>query len=408
MKLSLAFSPCPNDCFMFDAIVNRRIDLEGLEFDVTLADIEALNHATFANGGPDVTKLSFHAYAYCTDRYVLLDAGSALGRNCGPLLISRRPIDRDEVAQGNLSIAIPGKYTTANFLCGLAFPAAQNKTEVLFSDIEPALLEGRFDAGVIIHENRFTYQAKGLRKIVDMGEFWESETGAPIPLGGIVVKRSLPDGVKQAMNRVMRRSVEYAFAHRDASLPYVRAHAQEMSEEVMYQHIDLYVNEYSVDLGWQGRNAVQVLFDRARRAGIVPDVPRDLFLGRNLVSITPFFIVKDLQASIAYYRERLGFQLDVQGPEGSPFWAIVSRDNVSINLKSIARDVLPMPNHTRHEWARWDAYIYTLDPDTLFNEFRERGVPFVKELSFIDPGLWGFEITDGDGYVLAFFCLRDE
>src|SRR5688572_28851140 len=262
---------------MFDAIVHQRIDLEGLDVSVTLADIEALNHAAFA-GEPDVTKLSFHAYAYCADRYVLLDAGSALGRNCGPLLISRRSIDRVEVERGELSIAIPGRYTTANCLCGLAFPAARNKTEVLFSEIEPALLNGRFDAGVIIHENRFTYQARGLRKIFDLGEFWESETGAPIPLGGIVIRRSLPDDVKRTMNRVMRRSVEYAFAHRADSLPYVRAHAQEMSEEVMYQHIDLYVNEYSVDLGSDGRRAVEVLFDRARRAGIVPAVQNDLFL----------------------------------------------------------------------------------------------------------------------------------
>jgi 1,4-dihydroxy-6-naphthoate synthase len=277
VKLSLAFSPCPNDCFMFDAMVHGRIDTEGLEFAVTLADIEALNHAAFA-GQPDVTKLSFHAYAYCAGKYVLLDAGSALGRNCGPLLISKRPIDREEVESGDLSLAIPGKYTTANFLCGLAFPAARNKTEVLFSEIEPALLDDRFDAGVIIHENRFTYQARGLRKIIDLGEFWESETGAPIPLGGIVIKRSLPDDVKRTANRVMRRSVEYAFAHRADSLPYVRAHAQEMSEEVMYQHIDLYVNEYSVDLGSDGRRAVEVLFDRARRAGLVPAVQNDLFL----------------------------------------------------------------------------------------------------------------------------------
>lgn len=277
MKLSLAFSPCPNDCFMFDAMVHGRIDTEGLDFSVILADIEALNRAAFA-GRPDVTKLSFHAYAYCADRYVLLDAGSALGRNCGPLLISKRPIGSEQVERGEVSVAIPGKYTTANFLCSLAFPAAQRKTEVLFSEIEPALLAEKFDAGVIIHENRFTYQAKGLRKIVDLGEFWEQETGSPIPLGGIVVKRSLPDDVKQTINRVMRRSVEYAFAHREASLPYVRAHAQEMSEEVMYQHIDLYVNEHSVDLGSDGRRAVQVLFDRARRAGIVPSTQSDLFL----------------------------------------------------------------------------------------------------------------------------------
>ena len=277
MKLSLAFSPCPNDCFMFDAMVHGRIDTEGLEFSVTLADIEALNHSTFA-GEPDVSKLSVHAYAYCADRYVLLDAGSALGRNCGPLLISKRPIGREEVERGGVSIAIPGRYTTANFLCSLAFPAAQNKTEVLFSEIEPALLAEQFDAGVIIHENRFTYQSRGLRKIVDLGELWESETRAPIPLGGIVVKRSLPDEVKQTLNRVMRRSVEHAFAHRADSLPYVRAHAQEMSEEVMYQHIDLYVNKYSIDLGVDGRNAVHVLFDRARQNGIIPAVRGDLFV----------------------------------------------------------------------------------------------------------------------------------
>jgi 1,4-dihydroxy-6-naphthoate synthase len=278
MTLSLAFSPCPNDCFMFDAIVNRRIDLEGLEFDVTLADIEALNRAAFA-GAVDVTKVSFHALAYCAEAYVLLDAGSALGRNCGPLLISKRPISLAEVAGGGLSMAIPGQYTTANLLCGLAFPRARTKTEVLFSDIEPALLDGRFDAGVIIHENRFTYEAKGLRKIVDLGELWEAETGAPIPLGGIVTRRSLPDEVKSSMNRVMRRSVEYAFAHPQASLPFVRAHAQEMSEAVMYRHIDLYVNEYSVDLGAEGRRAIEVLFGRGRTNGVIPEVSADLFIG---------------------------------------------------------------------------------------------------------------------------------
>ena len=277
MKLSLAFSPCPNDCFMFDAIVHHRIDLEGLEFSVTFADIEALNESAFT-GAVDVTKLSFHAYAYCADRYVLLDAGSALGRNCGPLIISKRPLSVEEVASGVVRIAIPGKYTTANFLCGLAFPRAQDKTPLLFSEIEPAVLEGRFDAGVIIHENRFTYESRGLRKVIDLGEFWERETGAPIPLGGIVVRRSQADDVKARVNRVMRRSVEYAFAHPQASLPFVRAHAQEMSEEVMYRHIDLYVNDYSLDLGVTGKRAIGTLFDRARAAGIVPAVRPDLFL----------------------------------------------------------------------------------------------------------------------------------
>jgi 1,4-dihydroxy-6-naphthoate synthase len=277
MKLSLGFSPCPNDCFMFDAIVNRRIDLEGLEFDVHLADVEALNEAALA-GQAQVTKLSYHTYAYCTDRYVLLDAGSALGRNCGPLLISKRAIGEAEVAAGALRIAIPGKYTTANCLLGLAFPAARNTIELVFSAIESAVLSGECDAGVIIHENRFTYEAKGLKKIVDLGEYWERTTGAPIPLGGIVISRSLSDDVKARVNRVVRRSVEHAFAHREASLPFVREHAQEMSEDVMYRHIDLYVNEFSIDLGPEGRRAIGLLFDTAVAAGTIPPIKNHLFL----------------------------------------------------------------------------------------------------------------------------------
>jgi 1,4-dihydroxy-6-naphthoate synthase len=280
MKLSLGFSPCPNDCFMFDAIVNRRIDTEGLEFAVHLADVEQLNDAALA-GQAQITKLSYHAYAHCVDRYVLLDAGSALGRNCGPLLISARRLSMDDVAGGGLRIAIPGQYTTANFLLGLACPGALDKTAMLFSEIESAILSGDFDAGLIIHENRFTYQAKGLMKIADLGEFWEGETGAPIPLGGIVISRLLPGEVKARVNRVLRRSVEHAFAHRSDSLPFVRAHAQEMSEEVMYKHIDLYVNDFSIDLGTEGRRAVRLLFERARTAGIIPVSNDDLFLPRT-------------------------------------------------------------------------------------------------------------------------------
>ena len=262
---------------MFDAIVHQRIDLEGLEFSVRLADVEALNTAAFA-GETDVTKLSYHAYAYCLGNYVLLDAGSALGRSCGPLLISKRRISSDDVARGGFRIAIPGTYTTANFLLGLAFPRATDKTPLVFSAIEGAVLDGQFDAGLIIHENRFTYEARGLTKIIDLGEFWERETGAPIPLGGIVIRRSLPDEVKQRVNRVLRRSVEYAFAHRTASLDYVRAHAQEMNEDVMYRHIDLYVNEYSVDLGAEGRRAVELLFEKASATGIIPATSQGLFL----------------------------------------------------------------------------------------------------------------------------------
>lgn len=277
MNLTLGFSPCPNDCFIFDAIVHERIDLEGLTFDTRLADVEALNRGAF-DGAIDVTKLSYHAYAYCADRYALLDAGSALGRGCGPLLISKRPVTPEEVREKKLRVAIPGRYTTANFLLGLAFPEATDRVEMLFSDIEQAVLDGAVDVGLIIHENRFTYADKGLQKVVDLGEYWEETTGCPIPLGGIVIRRSLPEDVQLRVNRVLRRSVEHAFAHRTDSLPYVRAHAQEMSEAVMYQHIDLYVNDYSVDLGAEGRRAVDTLFDRARSLGIIPSMPERLFV----------------------------------------------------------------------------------------------------------------------------------
>lgn len=276
MKLTLSFSPCPNDCFMFDAIVNRRIDLEGLEFSIQLADVETLNRAAFAREA-EITKVSYHAFAYCVDDYELLDAGSALGRNCGPLLVSKRTIRPQEVAAGQITIAIPGKYTTADLLLSLAFPEAQNKTELVFSEIEQALLDAKYDAGVMIHESRFTYEAKGLRKIVDFGELWEQETNAPLPLGGIVIKSSLPDEVKDNVNRVLRSSVEHALAHRAASRDFVRVNAQAMSEEVMQRHIDLYVNEYSVNLGSEGKRAVKMLFERGRAMGIIPASNRILF-----------------------------------------------------------------------------------------------------------------------------------
>jgi 1,4-dihydroxy-6-naphthoate synthase len=277
MTLTLGFSPCPNDCFMFDAIVHGRIDLEGLQFSVVMEDVETLNRRAFERR-IDVSKLSYHALVHCARDYALLDAGSALGRGCGPLLISRRPITQEEVAAGALRIAIPGAYTTANFLLSLAFPAARDKTELVFSAIEQAVLDGRFDAGLIIHENRFTYEARGLVKIVDLGELWEAATGAPIPLGGIAVERRLPDDVRQRMNRVMRRSVEYALAHPGDSRRFVRDHAQEMSEEVMRQHIALYVNDFSVDLGAEGRRAVSLLFARAVVAGLVERPPERIFV----------------------------------------------------------------------------------------------------------------------------------
>lgn len=275
MKLSLGFSPCPNDTFIFDAMIHGRIDTEGLEFEVILADVEALNQKAFA-GELDITKLSYHAYAHLLDQYILLDAGSALGHNCGPLLIAKKQLSREEVNQSD--IAIPGKYTTANFLLGLAFPEATQKREVIFSDIENQVLQEKVQAGLIIHENRFTYQDKGLKKIIDLGEYWESETKMPIPLGGIVVNRRLAPNVQQKVNRVMARSVAYAFDHPEASRPFVKEHAQEMEEAVMQQHINLYVNDYTKGLGEKGRSAVQHMFDLARAKNIIPHSDQSLFL----------------------------------------------------------------------------------------------------------------------------------
>ncbi|MEO1410949.1 MAG: 1,4-dihydroxy-6-naphthoate synthase [Bacteroidota bacterium] len=275
MTLRLGFSPCPNDTFLFYALIHQQIDTEGLRFEVRLDDVEALNQAAFRRE-LDVTKLSYHAYTKVLPHYVLLDSGSALGNNCGPLLIAKGSRSVDELRTG--PIAIPGRNTTANFLLSLAYPQAQNRREYLFSDIEGAVLRGEVVAGLIIHENRFTYREKGLHKIVDLGEFWESTTQLPIPLGGIGIRRSLPLDVQQKVNRVLQRSVRYAFDHPEATKPYVRAHAQEMSEEVMFQHIDLYVNQYTEQLGQKGRRAVRELFAMAQRQGVLAPFRESLFL----------------------------------------------------------------------------------------------------------------------------------
>jgi 1,4-dihydroxy-6-naphthoate synthase len=276
MKITLGFSPCPNDTFIFDALLHGKVDTEGLDFEVFMEDVEALNRRAFA-GQLAATKLSYHAFAHLTDHYVLLDAGSALGNNCGPLLVAKTPLP--EAAVNAARIAIPGKMTTANFLLSLAYPQAQRKQEALFSDIEDAVLEGRADAGLIIHENRFTYAQRGLVKILDLGEHWESTTGLPIPLGGIVVRRDLPTDVQRALNRSLRRSVEYAFAHRHDVMPFVRAHAQAMDDAVVQAHIALYVNRFTVDLGAEGRHAVREMFRIAAEKGVVSPMQVDIFVG---------------------------------------------------------------------------------------------------------------------------------
>jgi len=276
MKLTLGFSPCPNDTFIFDALIHHKIDTEGLEFEVFYDDVETLNHKAFRNE-LDITKLSFHAFAYAADNYLLLDSGSALGFGVGPLLISAGEFEPSELSP-RLQVGIPGKYTTANFLFSLAYPELINKKEMLFSEIEDALLDSEIDLGLIIHENRFTYQNKGLKKIIDLGDYWEKQTGSAIPLGGIVIKRSLDKDLQHKVNRIIKRSVEFAFANPRSGLEFIRSHAQAMSEEVMYKHIELYVNKYSIDLGTEGKNAVKQLFGKALEKGIIPEVKEDIFL----------------------------------------------------------------------------------------------------------------------------------
>lgn len=265
-KLSLGFSPCPNDCFIFDALVHGKIDTGELEFNVHLEDVESLNQKAL-KGELDITKLSFHAYAKVLNTYILLRSGSALGFNCGPLLIKSK--EQSQKPKDEWKVAIPGELTTANFLLSIAFPEIKNKKVMLFSEIEDAVLDGEVDAGLIIHESRFTYQEKGLEKIADLGEYWENLIHAPIPLGGIVIKRELSPELQQQVNSLIRKSVEFAFSNPESSMPYVRAHAQEMSEEVMKKHIALYVNAFSVDLGEQGKQAVELLFGKAETLGIL-------------------------------------------------------------------------------------------------------------------------------------------
>ena len=275
MKLTLGFSPCPNDTFIFDAMVHGRIDTENIEFDYFLADVEELNSKA-RNAEVDITKISFHAYCYVADNYVILDSGGALGFGAGPLLISKRKFDVSAMA--SKKIAIPGKYTTANLLFSIAWSDCRNKKEYLFSDIEDALINGDVDAGLIIHETRFTYQKRGLIKIADMGEYWEKLTNMPVPLGAIVIKRTIPESVALKVNRILRRSLEYAISNPEASSGFIAGNAQEMDSDVMKNHISLYVNEFTLSLGAKGRDAVEKLFGIATEKKVIPRLPDRIFL----------------------------------------------------------------------------------------------------------------------------------
>jgi 1,4-dihydroxy-6-naphthoate synthase len=277
-KLTIGFSPCPNDTFIFDALIHNKIDTGGLDFEVYLGDVEELNNKAF-NGELDITKISYHAYGYLTDEYVLLNSGSALGKGCGPILIQNSEFRiQNSEDLSSVKIAVPGKMTTANFLLSIAHPEANNKIEMLFSEIEDAILSGEVDAGLIIHENRFTYQQKGLKKIIDLGEYWENTTGQLIPLGGIIIKRDLPNETIVKVNQLIRKSIEYAFTNPESPLPYMQENAQEMDKTIMMQHVELYVNKYSIDLGSEGKEAITQMFNLAQQKGIILEIKKGLFI----------------------------------------------------------------------------------------------------------------------------------
>jgi len=258
MKLTLGFSPCPNDTFIFDALVNHKIDTGGLDFDVVLEDVETLNQWALEEK-LDITKLSFPAFFKSAGHYVLLDSGSALGKGVGPLLVCTQDNEQPEVNSSR--IAIPGFNTTANLLLSFAYPEAKNKTPFIFSGIEEAVINGEADLGLIIHENRFTYLDKGLKKVVDLGEYWETKMKVPIPLGGIAARRTLGSPLTKKVSQLIQESLAYAFAHYPEVTGYVKSHSQTMSELVMRQHIDLYVNNYSLQLGEDGKKAIVELFN---------------------------------------------------------------------------------------------------------------------------------------------------
>lgn len=261
-KLNLFISPCPNDTFAFDAMVNRRIDTEGLDFDLHFADIEELNNRAL-DGSPDICKISTSLLPRISERYRLLDSGSALGRGNGQLLVRRRG-DRSPIR----TVAIPGIHTTANAMLGMFFPQFDDLRPMLFSDIAEAVERGDCDAGVLIHEGRFVYERRNLELVADLGALWERETGLPLPLGAIVASSSLPEDVRLRVERVLARSVEYAFAHPSESRGFVKSHAREMDDDVIDKHISLFVNDFTVSLGPVGRKAVH------RLTGVVIDKER--------------------------------------------------------------------------------------------------------------------------------------
>ena len=274
-ELTLGFSPCPNDTFMLYPLVHGLVDTGGLSYRERLEDVETLNRLAL-DGALDVSKVSYHALGHIRDRYALLRSGSALGRGCGPLLVAADKIDPADLR--GKTIAVPGRYTTAKLLLRLFDPALDNFIVMPFNEIMDAVLSGNVDAGLIIHESRFTYHGFGLHKLLDLGEWWEGETGLPIPLGGIVARRSLGAETIAAIERALKAGVEYARTHPGEAARYIGEHAQEMSREVCAAHIGLYVNDFSADLGDEGIQAISCLLRRAEQAGLIPQSTMPLFM----------------------------------------------------------------------------------------------------------------------------------
>ena len=274
-KITLGFSPCPNDTFIFDALINNKIENKDFEFELKTADVEELNRMILKSE-LDVSKISYHLYPYVNENYQILNAGSALGNNNGPILISKYKIYPDEIK--DLKVAIPGKYTTANLLFSIFHPNITNKSEYLFSDIEEVILSNEVDAGLIIHETRFTYMKKGLKKVVDLGEKWETEMKQPLPLGGISIKRDLPEETKIKINQFISSSVSYAFKNPLGTYSYIKQYSQSLSEEVIQSHINLYVNDYTIDLKEKGKKSIETLFEKAYERNLVPELRSKIFL----------------------------------------------------------------------------------------------------------------------------------
>lgn len=274
MRIKLGFSTCPNDTFMFDALAHGRIDLDGIEYEIHLADIFHLNQMAM-RGELDMIKVSYNTYGQVIQDYALLNSGSALGHNCGPLLISKEPLTVEEIVSKNLPVGIPGENTTANLLLGYFAPELKNKRSYIFHEIMPAIEKGEVAAGVIIHENRFTYQDRGLQLIQDLGEYWEGQTKLPIPLGAIIARKSLGSETLAKVQRHMRESVAFAFANPSESKTFVKEHAQEMNPEVMQAHIDLYVNDFSLSLGENGLQAVNQVLRTGSSMGLYPEKTAD-------------------------------------------------------------------------------------------------------------------------------------